>query len=62
VMLILFLFLFLAPGIALFLIGRRKFLKDKVRVDGLREAYENNRCVMADIMGVHLNFRVCAGR
>ena len=54
-MLFLFLFLFLAPGIALFLIGRRKFLKDKVRVDGLREAYENNRCVMADIMGVHLN-------
>ena len=27
-------------------------LKDKKRVDGLREAYENNCCVMADIVDV----------
>ena len=53
-MLPLFLFLFLAPGFVLLFIGRRKFLKDKVRVDGLREAYENNRCVMADIVDIHL--------
>ena len=32
--------------------GARIFLKDKKRVDGLREAYENHRCVMADIADV----------
>ena len=53
-MLLLFLFLFLAPGFVLVSIGVRKFRKDKKRVDGLREAYENNRCIMADIVGVHL--------
>ena len=54
VMTLLFLFLFIGPGLALLFIGRRKFLKDKVRVDGLREAYENKRCIMADIVGIHL--------
>ncbi len=53
-MLFLFLFLFLAPGFVLVSIGVRKFRKDKKRVDGLREAYENNHCIMADIVGVHL--------
>ena len=54
VMTLLFLFLFIGPGLTLLFFGRRKFLKDKVRVDGLREAYENNRCIMADIVGIHL--------
>ena len=54
VMLLLFLLFFIGPGLTLIFIGRRKFLKDKVRVDGLREAYENNRCIMADIVGIHL--------
>ena len=53
VMLALFLFLFIGLGLALIFFGRRKFLRDKVRVDGLREAYENNRCIMADIVGIH---------
>ena len=53
VMLLLFLLFFIGPGLTLIFIGRRKFLKDKVRVDGLREAYENNRCIMADIVGIH---------
>ncbi len=52
VMLALFLFLFIGLGLALIFFGRRKFLRAKVRVDGLREAYENNRCIMADIVGV----------
>ena len=51
-MLPLFLFFFIGPGLALLFFGRRKFLRDKVRVDGLREAYENNRCIMADIVSV----------
>ncbi len=52
VMLLLFLFLFIGPGLTMIFLGRRKFLRDKARVDGLREASENNRCIMADIVGV----------
>ena len=52
-MLLLFMILFFGPGFALLFTGIRKFRKDKVRVDGLREAYENNRCIMADIVGIH---------
>ena len=32
--------------------GVRLFRQDKKRVDGLREAYESGRCVMADIVAV----------
>ena len=49
VMILLFFFVF---GAALLLSGIRRFLKDKERVDGLKEAYENGRFVMADIAGV----------
>ena len=41
-------------GIAFGLVfpGVRLFRQDKKRVDGLREAYESGRCVMADIVDV----------
>ena len=55
VTLVLFLLLFAGMGLALIFAGVRKILKDKKRVDGLREAYENHRCVMADIMDVRAN-------
>ena len=49
---IVFLLVFIGGGLGLLTAGARVFLKDKKRVDGLREAYENNRCVMADIVDV----------
>ncbi len=52
VMLALFLIVFIGSGFGLFFFGRRKFLRDKARVDGLKEACENNRFVLADIAGV----------
>ena len=50
--LIVFLLVFIGLGLGLAFAGARVFLKDKKRVDGLREAYENNRFVMADIVDV----------
>ncbi|MBR4500819.1 MAG: hypothetical protein IKP22_02870 [Clostridia bacterium] len=50
--LLIFLLVFFGLGAVLMFSGIRKFLKDKKRVDGLREAYENDRCVMADIAGI----------
>ncbi len=50
--LIIFPLLFIGGGLGLVFAGVHMFLKDKKRVDGLREAYENNRCVMADIVDV----------
>lgn len=50
--LLIFLLIFMGMGVALLFFGIRMFLKDKERVDGLREAYENDRCVMADIAGI----------
>ena len=47
-----FLFIFFGGGLGMLFAGARVFLKDKKRVDGLREAYENNDCVMADIVSV----------
>ena len=50
--LLIFLIVFLGSGMRLLFAGVRIFLQDKKRVDDLREAYENNRCVMADIVDV----------
>ncbi len=50
--LIIFLIVFVGTGLAMFFAGVHIFLQDKRRVDGLREAYENNRYVMADIVDV----------
>ena len=50
-----FLLIFVGGGLALAFAGIRTFLKDKKRVDGLREAYESGRCVMADITNVLAN-------
>ena len=50
--LLIFLLVFIGSGFALLFFGIRMFLKDKERIDGLREAYENGRCVMADIAGI----------
>ncbi len=50
--LLIFLLVFAGAGLGLVFAGTRIFLKDKKRVDGLREAYENHRCVMADIADV----------
>ncbi len=47
-----FLLVFFGSGIALLFFGIRAFLKDKERVDGLKEACENGRFVMADITGI----------
>ena len=51
--LIIFLLVFIGAGLGLISAGIHIFLRDKKRVDGLREAYENNRCIMADIVGIH---------
>ena len=50
--LIIFLLVFIGAGLGLISAGVHIFLRDKKRVDGLREAYENNRFVMADIVDV----------
>ena len=55
VILLVFLLIFIGGGIVLLLSGLRLFRRDKKRVDGLREAYENHRCIMADIVGVQVN-------
>ena len=58
VALLIFLLIFFGGGLGLLFAGSRVFLKYKKRVDGLREAYENNRCIMADIVDVlsHTSF------
>ncbi len=50
-----FLLIFIGGGLGFIFSGVRMFLKEKKRVDGLREAYENNRCIMADIVDVRAN-------
>ena len=52
VALLIFLLVFVGTGLGVMFGGSRMFLKDKKRVDGLREAYENHRSVMADIVDV----------
>ena len=52
VMLFIFLLIFIGGGLGMVFFGSHMFLKDKERLDGLREAYENNRCIMADIVNV----------
>ena len=52
VMLFIFLLIFIGGGLGMVFFGSRMFLKDKERLDGLREAYENNRCIMADIVDI----------
>ena len=47
-----FLFVFFGGGLALILLGRHKFRKGKERTDGLKEAWENGRFVMADVVAV----------
>ena len=46
------LLVFIGTGLVALFSGLRMFLRDKKKTDGLREAYENNRCIMADIVGI----------
>ena len=52
-MLLIFLLIFLGLGIGMAFFGSRMYFREKKQVDGLREAYENNRCIMADIVDIH---------
>lgn len=54
IIMLFFVLLFVVMGLGMVIFGWRMFSKDKKKLDGLKEAYENNRCIMADIVDVRI--------